>query len=304
MRNVLITLSILIHLTSHSSCQNNMWFEEGTIFTYFYGGQWANGHRELTIDRDTIVDGETFKIFNQYSEIHNWGTVYQDYLHTAHIVQFKNDTVFYLDNNDKKNVLYNFKLNVGDTIQYQSESPYAIAYDCNYLNNYILDSVTVDFIAGKNRRIQNFTAFDSAYASVTNSLNSKPFQIVEGIGSINSHLFPQYNHVCYVDASTYGFCEFIEDEFTFHPSQYECNFITSNTTLKNEDLKIYPSITTNEFRIENGNNYKVEAYALTGQQLRINNTLETYTLNSSYKGIIILRITNNETIITKQLVKI
>jgi hypothetical protein len=193
-------------------------------------------------------------------------------------------------------------MNVGDTIQYLGSSPYEV--DCQYLNNYILDSVTIEFIAGKFRTIQNFTAFDSSFYNVSGMVTSKSIQIVEGIGSINSHLFPHYNHHCYLDQTGYGFCEFQEDNEIYNPSGEECDWINSNKNISAIDIEIVPSITTSTFKVKNINEYRIEAYTSNGVRLKIENTNDNYRINSNYTGVIFLRIIKENSYVIKRIVKI
>ncbi len=276
------------------------WFAENSEHVYSYGGMIGYGFETIRYSHDTIINDDEWKVLQSsilaYSFIDLDTSIF--FNPVRHIIKSKNDK-HYIYHDETELLAFDFTLNPGDTIAYSIyDSGYFL---CAERNLYILDSVNVEFIADKNRRVQYFTVIDSTIGSWNTgspdavSYNTK---IIEGIGVPEKHLVPQFSHSCNSDPVVYSFCSAVLEGNPYNPNNWDCTIeiINSTQNLIEEDLLIYPNPNGGLFYLNkiNPKEYEIRIYSKIGESIPFTIQGNIITILNGYKGMAILEgITND-----------
>jgi len=285
-------VSLIFAIPSKSYTQD--WFAENSEHIYGYGGMTGFGFETISYSHDTLINDDEWKVLQ--SSILTYSFIdldtFTSYNPARYIIKSENDK-HYIYHDDTELLAFDFTLNPGDTIAYTIyDSGYFL---CEEQNLYILDSVNVEFISGKNRRVQYYTVIDSTYGSWNDMSPSAIIYnttIIEGIGDINENLVPQFSHNCNSDPLVFSFCRAILEDILYNPNNSDCTIEILNSTenLIEEHPLIYPNPNRGAFYLDNINleKYKIRIYSKIGTP--INYTLEgnLVTTQGNYKGMAII----------------
>jgi len=243
---------------------------------------------------DTIINSEQwFKIYSSNDSLFQNDLVYRG------LIRADNSKVFYLDTLNQIDTLYNFSLNVGDSVLFDLYGMYP-----EWLQVVNVDSIQISGNYYKRLKFAEPTiqAFDE--------LNEI---WIEGIGSIHGPLFPNFpvKFSQEIPDSMLVTCTFSNNQQVWqHPTYPSCyvNIVLSVDPLELLDFKIYPNPFTNKIHIEN---IGLQQYELTilnrlGQtikQIQVNNKNQTIDLTELKTGIYLLRINDREIIKTMKIIK-
>lgn len=203
----------------------------------------------------------------------NWGL--------SGYIREDNKIVFFQNTNqDCIDTLYNFNLNIGDTIYVNR---------CGIkFNIYDVDTV---YIAGKNRRTQHVEHIDIEY--------------YEGVGSNAGLLFPYY--YCRTGVVDYLLCYYENGELKYHNPNFESSCYINTLGIsdnKISGLKVYQNLATNKLIIKIPETYKdvsITIYNLLGKkilQTKINSTSTQIALTDLNARVYLYLIKNNRKILS------
>jgi len=215
------------------------------------------------------------------------------------LLRADNSKVFYLDTLNQLDTLYDFSLNVGDSVLFDLYGMYP-----EWLQVVNVDSIQISGNYYKRLKFAEPTiqAFDE--------LNET---WIEGIGSIHGPLFPNFpvKFSQEIPDSMLLTCTFSNNQQVWqHPTYPSCyvNIVLSVDNFEYSDFKIYPNPFSSQINIENNKN---EKYTLTiinslGQVIRqeqLKSNTETIDLPELKAGIYLLRINDRELIKTMKIIK-
>jgi hypothetical protein len=217
---------------------------------------------------DTIINGQTYKKVYKTSEEFplNWGYWGG--------IREENKKVWRLGtNNYPERLIYDFSLNVGDTIWLYEYDPM------------ILDSIGYKHINNENRKHMYFSY--PGYPSLTELW-------IEGIGSSKGILEPG---TATVDGGGFWFlCMKENGEIIYmNPNYNNCFLITGIAEMNNSLIQVYPNPAKDIIRITNIDNIQIESislFDLKGQKLREFEKTETeLDISGISTGIYLLKLT-------------
>lgn len=243
---------------------------------------------------DTLIDNELWFKFYSTSD-----SMFQSDLLYHGLLRVENNKVFYLDTLNQLDALYDFSLNVGDSV----------LYDLNGMFPEWLQVINVDSIQinGDYYRRLKFAE------PIMNAFDELNEVWIEGIGSVHGPLFPYFpvKFSQEIPDSLFVTCTFSGNQQVWqHQSYSGCyiNIVLSVDQLDLFDFKIYPNPFMNIIHIEN---IGIQEYELTmmnsmGQivkQLQINNNNTIIDLSELKSGIYFLRIESRDNAKTMRIIK-
>src|SRR5574344_1499391 len=243
---------------------------------------------------DTLINSEQW--FNLYSSS---DSLFQSNLSYRGLLREENNKVFYLDTLNQLDTLYDFSLNVGDSVLFDLYGMYP-----EWLQVINVDSIQINGDYYKRLKFAEPTinAFDE--------LNE--FWI-EGIGSIHGPLFPNFpvKFSQEIPDSMLVTCTYSNNQQVWqHQSYPNCyvNIVLSVDKLELFDFKIYPNPFTDRIQIEN---IGLQQYELTivnsiGQtikRMQVNGDTQIIDLTELQVGIYCLRIENKLNARTMKIIK-
>jgi len=156
--------------------QSQNWFPHGAIWFYTYQEQQmfpAEGYTKYTVIKDTIVDSRPSKLIIKEVVRYNGTILPVNYL----IVSEENSRVYYYTNNTFK-LMYDFTLNVGDTLPIDISSN-----ACDSVSPLVIDSIKNININGINLRVQYVKGIYYYAGTWQGLVDSFTIPIIEKVGS-------------------------------------------------------------------------------------------------------------------------
>lgn len=243
---------------------------------------------------DTIVNSEQwFKLYSTPDSLFQNELVYRG------LLREENDRVFYLDTLNQLDTLYDFSLNVGDSVLFDLYGIYP-----EWLQIIEVDSIQLD---GQDYKRQKFAE------PTLNAFDELNEVWIEGIGSIHGPLFPNYpvKFSQEIPDSMLVTCSFSDNQEVWqHPSYSNCyvNIVLSLNRLEALDLNIYPNPFSDKIYFENN---KAEWISLSiinsiGQEVKridISDKNTSIDLADIDDGIYVLRFTSGTGMKTLKMIK-
>lgn len=156
--------------------QSQSWFPIGATWYYNYQEQLtfpANGYTKYKVMKDTVVDSKPSKFITIETVRYNGNPLPVSSL----IVREENSKVYYYNNNTFQ-LMYDFTLNVGDTLAIDISSSF-----CDSVSPLIVDSIKNINISGTNLRVQYVKCiyyYKGAWQGLTDTII---FPIIEKVGA-------------------------------------------------------------------------------------------------------------------------
>lgn len=243
---------------------------------------------------DTLINNEQWlKLYSTRDS-----TFQNDLLYRG-LLRAENSKVLYLDSLNQLDTLYDFSLNVGDSVLFDLYGMYP-----EWLHVINIDSVQIN--AAYYRRLK----FEEPSISAFDWLDE---EWIEGIGSKHGPLFPAFpvKFSEEIPDSMLLTCTYSDNQQIWqHPSYQSCyvNIVLGVDQLKFSDFKIYPNPFVDKIHIEN---IGLQEYELTvlnslGQtisQTQINSENSIIDVADLKVGIYFLRIDNGVNPITMKIIK-
>jgi len=265
-----LTISGLIYSQDYYPIvqENNEWSTLIVIQTGSYPWDttyWTERHK---LSGDTIIENQTYKKVYKTSEEFplNW-----DYWGG---IREENKKVWRLGtNNYPESLIYDFNLNVGDTIWLYEYDPM------------IVDSIGYKPINDENRKHIYFSY--PGYPSLTELW-------IEGIGSNRGILVPGTGTV--VGGRFWFLCmKENGDVIYMNPNYNNCFLLTEIEEISNSIMQVYPNPAHDKIKIKNSKNIRIESISLVdlkGQKLReFENNKTELDLSGISTGIYLLKLT-------------
>jgi hypothetical protein len=215
------------------------------------------------------------------------------------LLREENNKVFYLDTLNQLDTLYDFSLNVGDSVLFDLYGMYP-----EWLQVVNVDSILIN--GDYYRRLE----FAEPTIQAFDELNEI---WIEGIGSIHGPLFPNFpvKFSQEMPDSMLVTCTFSNNQQVWqHPTYPSCyvNIVLIIDQLEHFDFKIYPNPFTDRIYIENNGlqQYHLSILNSLGQtikQIQINIENQTIDLTELNAGIYVLRIESRDKAKTMKMIK-
>lgn len=243
---------------------------------------------------DTLINSEQwFKLYSTSDSL------FQSNLSYRGLLREENNKVFYLDTLNQLDTLYDFSLNVGDSVLFDLYGMYP-----EWLQVINVDSIQIN--GDYYRRLK----FEEPSISAFDWLDE---EWIEGIGSKHGPLFPAFpvKFSEEMPDSMLVTCTFSNNQQVWqHQSYPSCyvNIVLSIDQLELFDFKIYPNPFTDRIHIEN---IDLQQYELTilnslGQTVKrtqVNNNNIIIDLSELKEGIYFLRIESRDNAKTMKIIK-
>lgn len=243
---------------------------------------------------DTLISGETWNKMYFTSD-----SLFQNNLEFVGATRVENDQILFRDTLDQLDTLYDFSLNVGDSVLY------------NINGNYPewLDIIEIDSIQINGEYYKRFH-LDEPSMSAFDELDEV---WIEGIGSIHGPLFPRYpqKFSSEIPDSMLLTCSFSSGQEAWnHPNYDECyvNIVLGLQSNQQNDFRVYPNPFEFEIYIQSENNM-IQEITITnhlGQEIR---KIKDYSANESIdlrsldSGVYFLRIKGDRGSTIKRIIK-
>lgn len=234
---------------------------------------------------DTLINSEQwFKLYSTNDSL------FQDDLLYLGSLREENNKVFYLDTLNQLDTLYDFNLNVGDSVLFDFNST-----GSEWLE--IIDVATIQ-ING-----ETYEQLKFADPTMTGFSNLKEVWI-EGIGSIHGPIFPnnprRFSHE--IPDSMKVTCSFSDNQYVWQHGSYEncyVNIVLSVDQSDMFDFSVYPNPFSDIIHFENNGLGIYEVTILNGvgqivSQLQSESKHETFDLSTLKAGIYFMRISNDK----------
>jgi hypothetical protein len=254
MKNKLVYLFFILPFFCHSQ----EWFTSGANWTYDITRQSTPGAENLSVEKDTMINGQLWSKLSGKRYINRDAVIYYD--HNPIYTQYKNDTVFVLID-QKVEPIYFFKAKVGDTIRHINyHYPLAMLSSCRSEVSLRIDTAGITQINNEPLRY---------YTATTLPENNFPIQrikVIEKIGAVNHYIIPFFS--CLLDIDDYRF-RCYQDSYTsvFSINGVDnCDFLPTNMHITEQNnFLIYPNPVSEKLKLELKDINAVEIYNLQGQ---------------------------------------
>ena len=166
--------------------QSQNWYPIGATWYYNYQDILpfpAHGYTKYTVVKDTVVDFKQSKLIKQETVRYNGTITWVDSV----IVRENSSKVYYYYNNSFQ-LMYDFTLNVGDTLGIDISGP-----DCDSVSSLIIDSIKILNIDGIDLKVQFIKGiyyYDPTWGGQSDTLT---YKIVERVGYSGEFFF---NPIC------------------------------------------------------------------------------------------------------------
>lgn len=243
---------------------------------------------------DTLINNEQwFKLYSTSDSSFKSNLVYRG------LLREENNKVFYIDSLNQLETLYDFSLNVGDSVLFNLYGMYP-----EWLQVINVDSIQIN--GGYYRRLK--------FAEPTNQAFDKLNETwIEGIGSIHGPLFPNFpvKFSQEMPDSMLLTCTFSDNQQVWqNPNYRSCyvNMVLSVDQLELFDFKIYPNPFTDIIYIENIGLQQYELTILnslgqTVKRMQVNHDKQIIDLADLKAGIYLLRIDSRANPMTMKIIK-
>ena len=261
------------------------------------------GFYTIEADRDTTINGNLCTIL-----IKDTGNIVTD---AQLIIWEDNGKVYFFENNQFK-LLFDFNLNVGDTLVYQIPSNYEhyniICGGGSNPSKYgraIIDSTQILSINSQNLK----TLYTSPLnPNDTNYLPWDLGQITERIGSMNGGFFNHSTNLCLGGFPGHFRC-YADNLINYKPVSEDCDFVTGiDLNTNSNPTSIYPNPTSTQITIKGlAKKYDLTIYNTVGQvvflEKNVATTYKTIDVAEYAKGLLFIKIESEGEVYFQKVVK-
>ena len=243
---------------------------------------------------DTLINSKQwFKLFSTSDSLFQSNLLYRG------LLREENNKVFYLDTLNQLDTLYDFSLNVGDSVLFDLYGMYP-----EWLQVTSVDSIQIN--GDYYRRLK----FEEPSISAFDWLDE---EWIEGIGSIHGPLFPAFpvKFSEEIIDSMLLTCSFSDNQQVWqHPNYPSCyvNIVLSIDQLELLGFKVYPNPFTDRIHLENSGLQHYELTILNGlgqtvKSTQVNGESQTIDLTGLKAGIYFMKIQNGKNSETVKMIK-
>lgn len=264
----------IVFIYTSSIANSQIWVQNNATWHFDYSGLTEGGFLEIEHIQDTVLVGQTAKMFvstlyrfsyDQFGEIYFIGSQILDTNYTWN----NSDTVFYLKNNQFE-ILYDFTKTTGDswTIGHGEN----IDNTCSYISTVEIQNEEIYTLNEINYTSFDLYSADSCNYKMRGKYNSRFGAYSETELEFNS-VFPLPSLSCdstiIVEYFRFTFKCFEDDSLSFNPSGVDCEYMLTHLDVPNLDkgsTKIYPNPSSGTIIIEVPIGLtEIKVYNLTGK---------------------------------------
>jgi hypothetical protein len=263
------TLILLLFVGLFNTTAFSQWYSDNSIWYFNKQEQvsfQAHGYTKYTIEKDTLINSISSRMVIVNGETYN-GNI----LNTDTVFVYENNNKVYYWNNTEFKLMYDFNLNVGDTINIE------IINNCDSVSPIIIDSVNIVNIDGIDLRKQfiSFTGYSSGDSIISN------YEILEFVGYEQNFIFAP--SCIYSEAFVYtGLRCFSNENFNYkslwwqeHYDSIACDELINETYINEIDksgiINIFPNPAKDNLQITinntKSNKITVFVYDIFGQEV-------------------------------------
>lgn len=220
-------LSLLIITAANCSAQT--WFEEDHVWVYRYFAPFNDhGFIETKVIGDTIISGLDCKILFSRTDIGS-----NEFMNSEYVYELDN-AVYILDGEGREQKLYDFSLEVGDSITY--EIVHSENADCPDSISYHIDSLSTIVLGAEELVVQHLSFYDPFWEEEVERT------FVEYVGCLETEFDLLKWHTCAYDLPGGWMCSFsnVDSEIKFIDRDCYSFTISTHETLE-EAFRIYPN---------------------------------------------------------------
>lgn len=285
MKNVLF-VSILILIGVHSITAQN-WFEPDDHWV-FRNYEWmSEGYSEAKITGDTMVNGILCKkmFFDSKNVTYQWGDSV-NFMYNE-IVYEKNDSVFYQNEWDEFELIYDFTMEVGDTL-----TIYGLAQgiDCGEPTYYILDSLSKMIMGLDTFKIQHINVEDTHWETYSE------INVIETIGATSGNFFRHRDHACAFDVGVSVICSFTNEHNDYQFGEEDCFDLPVGVDpeILTDPILIYPNPADNIINIQAEHTPElIEFFNNQGQKVGVFYGTKIIDIGNFTQGVYMMKITRD-----------
>lgn len=223
------------------------WFADDHKWTYRYFNPFSTeGYGETKVEGDIMIDGREGKVLvTNYTAI-NVAQGDSFHLTIRNKVYEEDSRVYLLTDFDYPDLLYDFNLEIGDSITYRIRDNSGMCIDTIV---YHLDSLSTERLNSEELIVQHFTFYDPNWQYEGTTTITEKVGRTSGGGLRLDHRF---GHICFFDAPGDWLCAFREGTEEIKILDQDCYELPVNTNDIDDPLvKVYPNPATDEIFIEN-----------------------------------------------------
>ena len=230
---------------------------------------------------DTLINSEQwFKLYSTNDSLFQTNLVYQGLTRT------ENNRILYLNPSNQLDTLYDFNLNVGDSVLYYLYGEYPEWISIINIDSVLLNETFYKRFTFSEPSINGFEELDEVW--------------IEGIGSIHGPLFPDFpiKFSQEIPDSMLLVCSFSDEQHIWkHHSYSDCyvNIVLGIGIIEPLNFKVYPNPFSGTINLENANNEIVNVTILNSlgqviRQVKITSTNATIDLSELNDGLYFVKI--------------
>ena len=226
----------LIIILSVTGTLAQSWFSTDHRWDYTVSAVSATGFSRMSVvDTITVNQQSAYRLQNDVTGFISGDTIQ---FQNEFICYEENNQVFCLDDFDTFQLLYDFNMQVGDSIFYLVNNE---SNNCSSLIKYHLDSLSTVQLGNDTLTVQHFTYSD------TLTTRSAQCKVVEFVGFVGTEFGDvAVKHLCTIDVSGFLLCSFSNGDETIDLGEaFSCNAIpvaTSDLSLDNFTINPNPVI--------------------------------------------------------------
>lgn len=243
---------------------------------------------------DTLINNEQwFKLYSTNDSLFQNNLVYRGLTRT------ENDLVLYLDTLNQLDTLYDFNMNLGDSVLFNLYGVYP-----EWLQVINIDSIQL------NGEFYKRIKFAEPSMHAFDWLNE---EWIEGIGSIHGPLFPTFPVMFSeeIPDSMLLTCSYSDNQQIWQHPFYSSCYVNIILGIERQDVlsfKIYPNPFSDRINLENSRTENLNLTILNSlgqvvRQMKITTNNETIDLSELNDGIYLLRISDQKSKMTTKIIK-
>lgn len=279
---------ILTLFSFQSSLLSQKWFDTTDTWVYRMneGFSAIEGYCEYTNARDTLVNGLNAKAIDGYHKYYSWQFGNTTDYTSVQLFYEENDRIYSFNDLDSLYLLYDFNLQVGDSISYAR--PFSCDSDGSIDTLVMhLDSVSSILFNNETLEVQYFSFYDQLYQFSGN------IEVVETLGAINANFNLNEILLCQsFHPFNESLCSFSIDAEEIKFLEEDCYFVITNVIdPKVTQFNIFPNPVADVLFIETEHQtFSVKIYDSTGTLLQTHLNDKAVQLGSLPQGIYFLEL--------------
>jgi hypothetical protein len=253
-----------------------MWFDDGASWHYEYISDTRSGYVNITVDGDTVIntiDAKKIRVSLTYFDFEEFQN-FEDQFDRYEYMYADSDRVYQWINNEFV-ILYDFTVQVGDTIPLYLSDYDSTTINCDSTGIGIVTEIGLETINGQLLRYYSMTIFSQPTVVLFGKIIEKIGNTdTQTSGDILNYFFSQ--QTCdFIDIRGPFRCYSDNNFSTFSNPDYEnnCDFLLAINEIKGEafEFAVHPNPVSTQitvsFQVENNVFFSIKVFTLAGKEL-------------------------------------